>query len=187
MTSSFTALSSRCSLSRRRSSRASISWLTSDAAVVNATVNFFWQAARPSASAIWVLPVPLLPSARMFSRRRIYSQRASSRTSILLRLGDRGEVERVEALGHREPCGADAPFDRPSLAIDQFEFEQPQQVTRMIDAARGALAGDFVILAQHRRQLQLFEMMRQQELGGATHGAGRHRIDGARGNAASTA
>ena len=185
MISSFTALSSRCSLGRRRSSRASISWLTSDAAVVHATVNPFWQAARPSA--IWVLPEPLLPSARMFSRRRIYSQRASSRTSILLRLGDRGEVERVEALGRREPCGADAPFDRPSLAIDQFEFEQPQQVTRMIDAARGALAGDFVILAQHRRQLQLFEMMRQQELGGATHGAGRHRIDGARGNAASTA
>ena len=34
-----------------------------------------------------VLPVPLLPRAMMFSRRRMYSQRASSRMSILLRLG----------------------------------------------------------------------------------------------------
>ena len=46
MISSFTALSSRGSLGRRRSSRASISWLTSDAAVVHATVNPFWQAAQ---------------------------------------------------------------------------------------------------------------------------------------------
>ena len=29
----------------------------------------FWQAARPRPRAIWVLPVPLLPSAMMFSRR----------------------------------------------------------------------------------------------------------------------
>ena len=40
--------------------------------------------ARPRPRAIWVLPVPLLPSAMTFSRRSMYSQRASSRTIILL-------------------------------------------------------------------------------------------------------
>ena len=37
-----------------------------------------WQAAQPSPRATWVLPVPLLPPAMPFSRRRMYSQRASS-------------------------------------------------------------------------------------------------------------
>jgi hypothetical protein len=32
------------------------------------------------------VPVPLLPRATMFSRRKVYSQRASSRASILLRV-----------------------------------------------------------------------------------------------------
>ena len=43
--SSFTACRSRWILRRRRSSRASINWVTRDAAVVNATVKPFWQAA----------------------------------------------------------------------------------------------------------------------------------------------
>ncbi len=69
MLSGFTACNSRWSLNNRRSSRASSSWVTRDAAVVKATVKPFWQAARPSARATWVLPVPLLPSAMTFSRR----------------------------------------------------------------------------------------------------------------------
>ena len=36
---------------------------------------------------MWVLPVPLLPSAMMFSRATTYSQRASSRTSDLFNVG----------------------------------------------------------------------------------------------------
>src|SRR5215212_8043395 len=54
------------------------------AAVMNPTDSPFWHAARPSPSARWVLPVPLLPSAMMFSRRATYSQRASSSTRALL-------------------------------------------------------------------------------------------------------
>ena len=60
--SSFTACRSRWILRRRRSSRASISWVTRDAAVVNATVNPFWQAASPRARATWLLPVPHEPA-----------------------------------------------------------------------------------------------------------------------------
>ena len=141
---------------------------------------------RPSASATWVLPVPLLPSAIMFSRRRTYSQRASSRTSILLRLGDGGEVERVEALHRREPCCPDAPLDRAPFAVDQLELDQPQQVAGMVGAVTRALAGHLVILAQHRRQLQLLEVMGEQHLRrGAIHRARRHRV-GCSAHAAST-
>ncbi len=47
----------------------------------------FWHAARPSPSAMWLLPVPELPTAMMFSRRVTYSGRASSSTKLLLSEG----------------------------------------------------------------------------------------------------
>ena len=37
------------------------------AAVVKPTDKPFWQAARPSPSPMWLLPVPELPTAMMFS------------------------------------------------------------------------------------------------------------------------
>ena len=52
------------------------------------------QAARPSPRAIWVLPVPLLPRAMMFSLRSMHSQRAKSNTRGLFRVGSpRPELE----------------------------------------------------------------------------------------------
>jgi hypothetical protein len=39
------------------------------AGVMKPTDRPFWQAAKPSPSAMWLLPVPLLPTAMMFSRR----------------------------------------------------------------------------------------------------------------------
>jgi len=83
----FTPASWVWSLSRRLSSRASMSWLTSAAAVAKRTENPRWQAARPSARATWVLPVPLLPTAMMLSRATTYSQRANSSVSGLLSEG----------------------------------------------------------------------------------------------------
>ena len=65
----------------------------------------------------------------------------------LVERGDGGEVERVEALHRREPRRTDAPFDRAALAVDEFELDQPQQITRMIDAIAGAFACDLVVLA----------------------------------------
>jgi hypothetical protein len=40
----------------------------------------------------------------------------------LVERGDGGELEGIQALGRREPRGADTPFDRPPLAVDQLEF-----------------------------------------------------------------
>ena len=85
-----------------------------------------------------------------------------------------------------EPRGPDAPFDRAALAINEFELDQAQQIAGMIDAITRAFAGHLVVLPQHRRQLQLLEMMRQQNLGRAAGRARRHRVAGVAGHAASS-
>ena len=50
-----------------------------------------WQAASPRPSPMWVLPVPLLPTAMTFFRRWMYSQRASSITRALFTDGMAGK------------------------------------------------------------------------------------------------
>jgi hypothetical protein len=72
------------------------------AAAVKPTDSPFWQAARPSPSAMWLLPVPELPSAMMFSRRSTYSQRASSITSALFKDGSaaKSKLSRLFTVGN---------------------------------------------------------------------------------------
>jgi len=69
----------------------------------------------------------------------------------LVEARDGGEVEGVEALHRRELRGTDAALDNATLAVDQFQFQQPEQVAAMIDAALRALARHLVVLAQDRR------------------------------------
>ena len=114
----------------------------------------------------------------------MYSQRVSSRHQHLVQIRDGGKVERVEALHRREVGGADAPLHRTPLTVDQLQLDQPQQIAGMIGVVAGALARHLVILPQHRRQLQLFEVMGQQHLWRAAHGADRHRVAGGRDHAA---
>mgnify|MGYP002386131676 FL=1 len=92
----------------------------------------------------------------------------------LVQARDRREVEGVEALYRREPRRPDPPLDHAPFPVNQFEFDQPQQVAGMIDAVAGAFPRDLVIFAQDRRQLQLLEMMSQQNLRGRRHRTGRH-------------
>ena len=77
---------------------------------------------------------------------------------------ERREVEAVEALHGRELGRLDAALDHAPLALDQLQLGQPQQVAGMVDAFGGALAGDLVVLAQERRQLQRLEVMGEQNL-----------------------
>ena len=44
------------------------------------------------------------------------------------------EVEGVQALDHREPGRPDAAFDHATLAFDQLELGQSQQIAHVIDA-----------------------------------------------------
>ena len=84
---------------------------------------------------------------------------------------DRREVETVEAFHCREPRLLDAALDHPPFPVDQFEFGQAQQVTRVVDALGGALLGDLVVFAQERRQLERLEVMGEQKLGRIAHDA----------------
>jgi hypothetical protein len=100
----------------------------------------------------------------------MYSQRASSRTNVLLRR-DRREVEAVEALHRREPRLLDTALDHPAFPLDQLEFGQAQQIAGMVDAVGSALLRELVVFAQERRQLERFEVMGEQELRRIAHDA----------------
>ena len=132
--------------------------------MVKPTDRPFWQAARPSPRPMWVLPVPLLPTAMMFSRRVDVLRAGELQHQRLVERRDRREVEAVEALHGREPRLLDAALDHAPLAVDQLQFGQAQQIAGMVDALGGALPGELVVLAQERRQLERLEVMSKQKL-----------------------
>ena len=101
-----------------------------------------------------------------FSRREMNSQRASSSTCFFIQRRQGVEVKAVERFVGREPRRLDAPINHPGFAIEQLQLNQPGKIADMIRVLGGALAGQLLMLAQHRRQLQLFEMMAEQDLGG---------------------
>src|SRR5262249_28359855 len=130
------------------------------AAVMKPTDRPFWQAASPNPRAMCVLPVPLLPTAITFSRRAMYSPRASSRTNVLLSEGIavKSKLSRLFTVGNR------ASRMRRSII-------QAQQIAGMVDALSGALLGELVVFAQERRQLERFEVMGEQKLRRVAHDA----------------
>src|SRR5271163_3083001 len=73
------------------------------AAVIKPTDKPFWQADSPNPRTTWVFPVPLLPTAITFSRRAMYSQRASSSTNVLLIEGIavKSKLSRLFTVGNR--------------------------------------------------------------------------------------
>ena len=70
----------------------------------------------------------LLPSAMTFSRRSMYSQRASSRTIILLSDGMalKSKLSKLltAGLGHPDP-----PLDHAAFPINQLQFGQANKVS----------------------------------------------------------
>src|SRR6185436_20201594 len=71
----------------------------------------------------------------------------------LVQIRERSEVEAVEALHGWELGRLDATVDHASLTFDDLGLDEPQQITRIVEALGCALAGDLVVLAQDRRQL----------------------------------
>ena len=98
---------------------------TRAAAVVKPTDMPLWQAAKPSPRATWVLPVPLLPTAMTFSRRWMYSHRASSSTRALFSDGMAGKskVSRLftAAFYGGKAGGADPPSHHALVAVDELK------------------------------------------------------------------
>src|SRR6516164_9828730 len=162
MISSLYPASWRCRRSKRFSSLASISSWTRAAAVMKPTDKPFWQAASPNPRAMWVFPVPLLPTAITFSRRATYSQRASSSTNVLLSEG-------IAANSKLKPRLLDAALDHPPFSVHQFELGQAQQITRVVDAFGSALLGELVVFAQEAWQLECLHVMGEQQLRRVAH------------------
>ena len=70
----------------------------------------------------------------------------------------------VEALDHGEARRLDAPLDHAALAVDQLELGQTQEIENVVDAFRGALPGDLVVLSQEGRELERLEVVGEQQL-----------------------
>src|SRR3982074_2324448 len=115
---------------------------------------------------MWVLPVPLLPTAMIFSRRVTYSERASSSTRVLLSDGmaAKSKLSRLFTDGNRASLIRRS--NHAPLAVDQLQFGQAQQEADVIEALGGALPGELVVLAQERRQLERLQVMSKPKLGG---------------------
>jgi len=139
------------------------------AAAVKPTDSPFWQAARPSPGAMWLLPVPELPSAMMFSPVLDVLAACQLHHQRLVQGRQGREVEAVEALHGRELGRLDAALDHAPLAVDQLLLGQSQQEAGIVDAFGGALPSDLVVLAQEGRQLQRLEVVGQQNLRRVAH------------------
>ena len=129
------------------------------------------QAASPSPRATWVLPVPLLPTAMTFSRRWMYSQRASSITKALFSDGMAGKskVSRLFTAGKRA-----ARIRRSTMRWWRSMISSSaslQQVLGMVHTLSGALGCHLTVLSQKAGQLQLFEMVFQEQGGPVVHAA----------------
>ena len=99
----------------------------------------------------------------MFSRRSMESPWARSMTKGISGAGDGQEVEGVERCGRGEARGSDAPLDQAPFAVDEFQFDQTQQVADAVDALLGALLRHALVLAQAGRQPQFLHVVGKQD------------------------
>src|ERR1700688_2323685 len=81
---------------------------------------------------------------------------------ILVKRGDRREVEAVEVFHRREPRVLDAAVDQLSFALYEFRLGQTQQITGRVETSAGVLLGTPLILGEERRQFQRFEVTSQE-------------------------
>ena len=120
---------------------------------------------------MWVLPVPRVADRDDVLAPLDILERASSSTSVLLSDGNamKSKLSRLLTVGNFAALIRRSTIRR-SRSISS-SLGQPQQITRMVDALGGALAGHLVVLAQERRQLQRLQVMGQQDLRGVAHAA----------------
>jgi hypothetical protein len=80
-----------------------------------------------------VLPVPLLPTAITFSRRVAYSERTSSRTTVLFSEGiaAKSKLSRLLTAGNR--ASFDPTLHHASFSIDQLQFDEAQEKADMVE------------------------------------------------------
>ena len=79
--------------------------------------------------------------------------------------GPGGEVEGVERLDGREPCGLQAPFGRALLPVEEFELQELEQVGEVVDVVGGGLGRHLLALGGHRREAERLQVVLQEHQG----------------------
>ena len=97
---------------------------------------------------MWVLPAPLLPTAMTFFPMLDVFTPGQFHDQGLVHRGDGQEVEGVQALDRGEARGPDPALYHALVAVDEFQFGQPEQVIGMVSALGGALDGQLAVLPQ---------------------------------------
>ena len=85
---------------------------------------------------------------------------------LLVERRDGVEVEALQALDRREAGRLDASVDHARLPVEQLQFDQPGQIADVIDVLPRALPGELLVFPEHRRQLQLLQVVLEQDLRG---------------------
>jgi len=108
--------------------------------------------------------VPLLPKKQkiFFARQELAS--CQFQDQRLVERGDGQELEAVQTLDDRELRLPDAALDGATIAVQQFQLGQAQQISRIIHLFGGALPGHLVVLTQDGWQPQGLQMMFEQHL-----------------------
>ena len=81
----------------------------------------------------------------------------------LVQRRDGQEVEGVQALGGGEVYRADAALHHALVAVDEFQFGEPEQVVGVIGAFGGAPGSQLAVLPKKGGQLQLLEVVFQEQ------------------------
>ena len=79
----------------------------------------------------------------------------------LVHRGDGRKVNGVQAFDGRESGGADPPLHQSLVAVDKFQFGQPEQVFGVVHALGGALGRHLPVFPEEAGQLQFLQVMLQ--------------------------
>ena len=89
----------------------------------------------------------------------------------LVHRGDGQEVEGVQTLDGGESRRSDPALHHALVALDEFQFGQPEQVAGMVHSLGGAQGGQLSVLTEKAGQLQLLQVVFQQQRGTVVHAA----------------
>ena len=106
----------------------------------------------------------ILPVLDVFAAGQLHHQR-------LVHRRDGRKVEGVQAFDGREAGSADPPLHHALVAVDEFQFGEPEQVPRMVHSLGGALGRHLPVFPEEAGQLQFLQVVFQQQRGPAVHAA----------------
>ena len=89
----------------------------------------------------------------------------------LVQRWDGREVEGVQAFHGGESGGAEPPFHLALVAVDEFQFRQPEQAGGVVHIFGGALRGHLPVFPEEAGQLQFLKVMFQQQRRPVVHAA----------------